>query len=134
MSLLLLVMMLIMIDQEPGRIGPPASLKCERSDVTLYDGRVLAYRRRKGKTFLRVRTSYDTTEEVTIRHPGTDDPSKFYLINGATFTKEDWKRIEKSKGVLQDGVSANIWFCRGNPSIQPVVDWRLDESGAPRSR
>ena len=70
-----------------------------------------------GETFLLVRASYETTEEVTIRHPGTDDPSKFYLINGAAFTKEDWNRIEKSKSVLKDGVSANIWFCRGNPSI-----------------
>lgn len=106
------------------RIGPPATLECDRSDVTLYDGRVLAYRRRKGKTFLRVRTSFDTTEEVSIIHPGTEDPSKFYLINGEPFTREDWKRIERRKGVLRDGMRANIWVCRDNPSVQPVVDWR----------
>src|SRR5687768_18567270 len=63
------------------RIGPPAALKCDRSEVTLYDGRVFTYRRRRGKTFLRVRTSFDTTEAVNIIHPDTDDPSKFYLIN-----------------------------------------------------
>jgi hypothetical protein len=107
------------------RIGPPASLKCDRSDVTLYDGRVFTYRRRRGKTFLRVRTSFDTTEVVNIIHPSTDDPSTFYLINGGPFTPADWKRIEKRKGVLKNGMHANIWVCRDNPSIQPVVDWRV---------
>ena len=106
------------------RIGPPAALRCDRSDVTLYDGRVFTYRRRQGKTFLRVRTSFDTTEEVHIIHPSTDDPSRFYLINGEAFTHEDWKRIERRKGVLKNGMHANIWVCRDNPSIQPVVDWK----------
>ncbi len=110
------------------RIGPPAALKCDRSDVTLYDGRVLAYRRRKGKTFLRIRTSFDTTEEVTVLHPGTDDASKFYLINSEPFTRDDWRRIERRKGVLRNGMHANVWVCRDNPSIQPVVDWRPDRT------
>jgi hypothetical protein len=106
------------------RIGPPATLKCDRSDVTLYDGRVLVYRRQKGKTFLRVRTSFDTTEEVSILHPGTDDASRFYLIDGEPFTREDWKRIEVRKGRLKSGMRANVWVCRDNPSVQPVVDWK----------
>ena len=123
---LLIVFVLPALGQaQERRIGPPASLTCDRSDVTLYDGRVLVYRRQRGKSFLRVRTSFDTTEQVTIRHQGTDDPSKFYLINGGPFTPEDWKRIEKWKGVLKNGMHANIWVCRGNPSIQPVVDWRF---------
>jgi hypothetical protein len=118
--------------QEPGgRIGPPSGLKCDRSDLTLYDGKVLTYRRRKGSTLLRIRTSFDTTEEVTLRHPGTDDPSEFYLINGEPFTKNDWRRIEKRKTVLKPGMRANVWVCRGNPSIQPVVDWRPDDTGRP---
>ncbi|HKO60183.1 MAG TPA: hypothetical protein VJV03_03400 [Pyrinomonadaceae bacterium] len=124
-----LVLLLVLVfpafsEAQEGRIGPPASLKCDRSDVTLYDGSVLAYRRRKGKTFLRVRTSFDTTEEVNIIHRGTDDPSKFYLINGEPFTREDWKRIEVRKSVLKNGIHANIWVCRNNPSVQPVVDWK----------
>jgi len=118
-----------------GRIMPPATLKCDRNDLTSYDGRIVAYRRRRGKTFLRVRTNYDTTEEVTILHPGTDDPSKFYLINGEAFTKGDWRRIEERKGVLKDEMRANVWVCRDKPSSQPVVDWRPDDTGAnPRSR
>lgn len=114
---------------------PPPELKCDRNDLTVYDGRILAYRRRVGKTFLRIRTSFDTTEEVTVRHRGTDDPSKFYLLNGQPFLKSDWRRIEKSKGVLKAGMRANVWVCRDNPSIQPVVDWRPDDTGAnPKSR
>lgn len=123
------VLLILFVLPAPGeaqerRIGPPALLKCGRSDVTVYDGQVFGYRRRPGKTFLRVRTSFDTTEQVTIRHQGTDDPSRFFLINGDPFTSEDWNRIEKRKGVLKNGLYANIWVCRGNPSIQPMVDWR----------
>ena len=114
---------------------PLPGLKCDRNDLTLYDGRVTAYRRRKGSTFLRIRTNFDTTEEVTIRHPGTDDPSKFYLLNGQPFTKNDWRRIERRRNVLLTGMRANVWVCRDRPSIQPVVDWQPDDTGAyPRSR
>jgi len=122
--------------QEPrGRLMPPSSLKCDRNDLTVYDGKVLNYRRNKGSTYLRIRTNFDTTEAVTIRHPGTDDPSQSYLLNAEPFTKSDWRRIEKRKGVLKPGMRANIWVCRGNPAIQPVVDWRPDDSGAyPKSR
>ena len=118
-----------------GRIMPPSNLKCDRSELTSYDGRVTAYRRRKGSTFLRIRTNSDTTEEVTIRHPATDDPSAFYLLKGESFTKSDWRLIERRKGVLRPGMRANVWVCRDNPSVQPVVDWRPDDTGAyPRSR
>lgn len=118
-----------------GRLMPPSNLKCERSDLTSYDGRVIAYRRRKGSTFLRIRTNSDTTEEVTIRHPSADDPSEFYLLKGESFTKSDWRLIEKRRGVLRPGMRANVWVCRDNPSVQPVVDWQPDDTGAyPRSR
>lgn len=118
-----------------GRIMPPSGLKCDRNDLTVYDGKVLTYRRRKGSTFLRMRTNFDTSEVVTLRHPGTDDPSEFYLLNGEPFTRSDWRRIEKRKNVLRPGMRANVWVCRGNPAIQPVVDWRPDDTGAnPRSR
>ena len=125
----------ISFHQERGRIGPLPQLKCDRNDLTLYDGQVLVYRRRKGSTFLRIRTTFDTTENVTIRHPRANDPSEFYLINGEAFTKSDWGRIEKKPHVLRPGMRANVWVCRGNPSIQPVVDWRPGYIGAnPRSR
>jgi hypothetical protein len=121
--------------QEQGRIMPPPQLKCDRNDLTSYDGQVVAYRRRRASTFLRIRTNFDTTEEVTIRHPRTNDPSAFYLINGNAFMRSDWRRIEKRPQVLKRGMRANVWVCRGNPAIQPVVDWQPDDTGAnPRSR
>jgi hypothetical protein len=122
--------------QEPRvRITPPSGLKCDRNDLTLYDGKVLAYRRRKGSTFLRIRTNFDTIEAVTLRHPATDDPTEFYLLNGEPFTSNDWRRIEKRRKVLKPGMRANVWVCRDNPAIQPVVDWRPDDTSAsPRSR
>ena len=121
--------------QEGGRIRPPTRLKCERSDLTSYDGKIIAYRRRYGSTFLRIRTNFDTTEEVTIRHPRTDKPLKFFLLNGEAFTSSDWSRIEQRAKVLKDGMRANVWVCPDNPQIQPVVDWRPDDTGAnPRSR
>lgn len=137
-ALIALVLSVFSLAQE-GRIMPPPQLKCDRSDLTSYDGRILAYRRRMGSTHLRIRTNFDTTEEVTIRHRGTDDPSKFYLLNGERFVerfvKSDWRRIEKRRRVLKVGMRANVWVCRDNPSIQPVVDWRPDDTGAnPRSR
>lgn len=114
---------------------PPPQLKCDRNDLTSYDGQILAYRRRKGSTFMRIRTNFDTTEEITIRHPGTADPSKFYLLEGKSFTRSDWGRIETRAKVLRRGMRANIWVCRGDPSIQPVVDWKPHDTGAnPRSR
>ena len=131
---MVLLLFVVSLAQE-GRMMPPGELKCDRSDLTLYDGRILAYRRRIGTTFLRIRTNFDTTEEVTIRHSRTDDPSKFYLLNGQPFLKSDWPRIERRKGVLKAGMRANVWVCIDNPSIQPVIDWRPDDTGAnPRSR
>jgi hypothetical protein len=121
--------------QERGRIAPPPDLKCDRSDLTSYDGRVLTYRRRRGSTFLRIRTNFDTTEVVTLQHPRTDDPSQFYLLNGEPFTGSDWRLIERRKYVLRPNMRANVWVCRGNPAIQPIVDWRPEDTGAnPRAR
>ncbi len=120
---------------QEGRIMVPPGLKCDRSDLTSYDGRVIAYRRRRASTFLRIRTNSDTTEEVIIRHPAAGDPSKFYLLNGEAFAKSNWRLIEKRWGVLRPNMRANVWVCRGNAAVQPVVDWRPDDTGAyPRSR
>jgi rhodanese-related sulfurtransferase len=123
------------VAQGGGRVAPARGLECDRNELTLYDGLVTVYRRRKGSTFLRISTNFDTTEEVTIRHPGTDDPSRFYLLNGEPFKSSDWRLIERRKGVLRAGMRANVWVCRDNPSVQPVADWRPDDTGAnPRSR
>lgn len=121
--------------QRGGRVMPPPGLKCPLDDLTLYDGEVVKYERKHGSTFLRIDTNFDTTEEVTLEHPGTDDPASFFLINTEPFKPSDWAKIEKAKRKLRPGMRANVWVCVGNPSIQPVVDWHPEDTGAnPRSR
>lgn len=121
--------------QRGGRVAPPAGLKCGLDNLTLYDGLVVAYERKRGSTFLRIDTNFDTTEEVTLKHPGTDDPSSLFLINGEAFGAADWQKVEGAKHKLRPGMRANVWVCVGDPAVQPVVDWRPDDTGAnPRSR
>lgn len=118
-----------------GRVAAPKGLKCDLNDLTLYDGEVVAYERKRGATFLRINTNFDTTEEVTLKHPGTDDPSSLFLINGEAFRRADWRKVESAKSKLRPGMRANVWVCVGDPEVQPVVDWRPDDTGAyPRSR
>ena len=103
--------------------------------LTLYDGEVVKYVRKLGSTYLRIKTNFDTTEEVALKHPGTDDPPPFFLINTEPFKPSDWTKIERAKRKLRPGMRANVWVCIGDLSIQPVVDWRPDDTGAnPRSR
>lgn len=121
--------------QRGGRVAAPAGLKCDINDLTLYDGEVVKYERKLGSTYLRVKTNFDTTEEVTLKHPGTDDPAALFLINAEPFKPSDWAKIERAKRKLRPHMRANVWVCVGKPSIQPVVDWRPDDTGAnPRSR
>ncbi|HEX8189402.1 MAG TPA: rhodanese-like domain-containing protein [Pyrinomonadaceae bacterium] len=121
--------------QRGGRVAPPPGLKCGLDDLTLYDGEVVRYGRRPGSTYLRIKTNFDTTEEVTLKHPGTDDPTTLFLINAEPFKPSDWAKIERAKRKLRPGMRANVWVCVGNPSTQPVVDWRPGDTGAnPRSR
>lgn len=121
--------------QRGGRVAPPPGLKCDLDDLTLYDGKVVKYERKRGSTYLRIETNFDTTEEVTLKHPGTDDPAALFLVNAEPFKPSDWAKIERAKRKLRPGLRANVWVCIGNPSIQPVVDWRPEDTGAnPRSR
>jgi hypothetical protein len=116
-------------------VAAPEGLKCGLDDLTLYDGEITAYERRPGSTFVRIKTNFDTTEEVTLRHPGADDPSKLFLLNGEPFRPADWAKIEGAKHTPRPGMRANVWVCVGNTEIQPVIDWRPDDTGAnPRSR
>lgn len=117
-------------DSDParGRLAPPQAIRCDPNEVTVYYGRVLSYRRQKGKTTLRVRTDYDTTESVTLTHPGTSDPSRFFLVFGERFQPPDWKRIESSRGVLKKGMRVNAWVCTDGKA---VLDWRPGEATSP---
>jgi len=104
-----------------GRLRPPAAVSCDRNELTSYAGRVTHYKRVKDKTTVVMNTSADTVETLSIRHTGTDDPSRFYLIDGTPFTPSDWNRIESKKGVLRPDMSAVAWVCSNGVTI---VDWR----------
>lgn len=104
------------------RVAPPEGVGCARDHLTLYSGKVVAYRREAGQTTLRIRTDWDTDETVRIRHPGSIDPSRWFLIGRVPFTDADWPRIEASAGTLKPSMRAAAWVCDdGGPSL---VDWQ----------
>jgi hypothetical protein len=103
------------------RIRPPASIDCPRDHLTAYTGRVVGWTRGNERSTIRIRTDWDTDESATLRHAGTDDPSRSFLLRGATFKPEDWTLIEASKGRLRDGVRATVWVC--DDKRPPVIDW-----------
>lgn len=106
----------------PGTVPRPAvpAFSCDRNYLTVYTGVVTRYRRLAGRTTLRIRTDAETTENVTLRHSGTDDPSVLFTIQGRPFTTSDWSTIETSKGVLRQGVRASAWMCTDG---QVMVEW-----------
>jgi hypothetical protein len=111
--------------QESPRQRPIEGFTCSRDNLTTYTGIVIEYRRAVGETTLRIRTDWDTTERVSLKHPGTDDPSAFFHIDGRPFNAaSDWKQIEQSKGVLLAGTRAAAWVCSDGKTM---VDW-----GAPK--
>jgi len=111
--------------QEPARQQPLEGFACSRDNLTSYSGEVIEYRRAVGETTLRIRTDWDSTERVTLKHPGTDDPSAFFRIEGRPFNAaSDWSRIEQRKGVLVPAARAAAWVCSDG---RVMVDW-----GAPK--
>lgn len=104
-----------------GRLAPPAAVSCKREDLTAYVGAVRHYRRQRDKTSITLETSADTIERLTLRHAGSDDPSRFFLINGTPFTASDWNRIERKKGELHPDMSAIAWVCGDG---RMIIDWR----------
>lgn len=117
------------VAQRPGPSGagasrqrPPATFACPANNLTSYSGVVTRYTRAVGKTTLRIRTDWDTTEDVTLAHAGTDDPSAQFQMNGAPFTPADWVRIEQRTGVLRNGTRAAAWVCSDG---QVMVDWNV---------
>ena len=105
-----------------GRIAPPARINCPRDHLTSYNGRILFFQRRTGRTVISVRTDWDTTERVVIRHPRTDNPARWFLLRGEPFRPRDWRLIEASRNRLLPNARANIWVCDNGSN--PIVDWQ----------
>lgn len=104
-----------------GRLMPPADSACPRDRLTLYAGEVLSYSRAPGRTEIRIHTDWQTTEAVVLKHPGTSDPSRWFLIDRQPFTAADWPRIEHKAGQLRSGLRVAAWVC--DDGRNPTVDW-----------
>jgi hypothetical protein len=108
--------------QAPGaRLMPPAGTACPRDHLTLYEGEVLKYSRVVGRTDVRIRTDWQTTESVRLKHPGSDDPSRWFLIERQPFTAADWPRIEVKRGQLRPGMRVAAWVC--DDGRNATLDW-----------
>jgi rhodanese-related sulfurtransferase len=106
------------------RLAPPASVSCDRNSLTAYAGKVSSYRRVPDTTTIKIATDENTNETVTITHKGSDDPSRYFLIDGTPFTSRDWNRIEAKKDVLVSPMRAVAWVCKGGVTFvdfHPVV-------------
>ena len=126
----LLLVLLSLVDLQPrttDRLAPPAAVTCPRNNLTSYTGRVTRWSRRTSETTLTIATDWETTETVTVKHHGTDDPSRSFLLNANAFQSSDWAQIEESKGKLKTGMRATAWVC--DDGRQPIVDWQPPPKG-----
>lgn len=112
----------LMAQRTEARVRPPAEVDCPRDHLTVYIGQVQRYQRGPGRTTMRIRTDWATTETVTITHPGSNDPSRWFLIERQPFTAADWARIEQRPGQLRAGQRAAAWVC--DDGRNPLVDWQ----------
>ncbi|MDP2004960.1 MAG: hypothetical protein Q8K45_04730 [Rubrivivax sp.] len=104
-----------------GRVMPPPGGACPPDHLTLYAGSVLKYSRRPGQTEVQIRTDWQTTESVRLKHPGSDDPSRWFLIDRQPFTAADWPRIELKAGQLRPDMRVAAWVC--DDGRNATLDW-----------
>ncbi len=112
-----------------GRVRPPARITCDRNNLTVYEGKVLSYTRRSDRIALRIYTDSDTTEMVTLRYPRGSSPSRWFLLNGEAFERDDWPKIESSKGRLNPNMRVSAWVC--TDGRKPILDWQPPTSDNP---
>jgi hypothetical protein len=110
----------------PSRQRPPEGFACVMNDLTAYTGVVVRYQRERERTTLRIRTDWDTTEDVAVPHNGADGPAASFRYAGRPFSVKDWERIESSTGVLRPSTRATAWVCKdGNV----LIDWAVPKEG-----
>lgn len=118
-------------NQGSSRLAPPAGVTCDRSRLTVYSGRVVAYRRTRGYTTLTIETDWDTTERIRIRHARERSPHPFFLIDGQETDAADIRRLELRPNAPPPDARVNAWVC-ADGRRNPVVDWQgVDDSPAP---
>jgi hypothetical protein len=106
-----------------GRFMPPATIACDRNQLTSWTGLVSGYGRGAAKSWIEINTDDDTIESTEIDHHDQTDASASFLLWSKTFTAADWARIEKSPGVLIEGMRATAWICLDGQT-PPVIDWQ----------
>ncbi|OGT56863.1 MAG: hypothetical protein A3E01_18290 [Gammaproteobacteria bacterium RIFCSPHIGHO2_12_FULL_63_22] len=106
-----------------GRLRPSPQLACDRNNLTSYSGVVSGYRVDPDNTHFEISTDEDTVEALAVDHDGQADGRAHYLLWGAPFTAADFAQIEKSPGVLIDGMRAVAWVC-DDGKTPPVIDWQ----------
>ena len=117
-----------------GRMRPPAAVTCDRNNLTVYAGKVLSYTRRSDRIVLSIYTDSDTHETVTLRYPRGSSPSRWFLLNSGAFGRNDWSKIEASKGRLNPNMRVSAWVC--TDGRKPILDWQPqaeDMPGPPQS-
>ena len=108
------------------RQRPPQAFVCAPDDLTSYTGVVVRYQRERERTTLRIRTDWDTSEDVAVPHTGAADAAASFRYAGRPFTAKDWERIESSTGVLRPSTRATAWVCKDG---KVMVDWAVPKEG-----
>jgi hypothetical protein len=98
------------------RLAPPATLRCDRNQLTSFNGEVTSYERTAEQTRIEITTDWGSVESFTLPHADGRVEQRFLLC-------ADWSQVETAPGQLIDGMQAIIWVCE-HPAVTPVVDWR----------
>jgi hypothetical protein len=116
------------------RLAPPPGLKCDANHVTSFTGRVVAYSRRRGRIFIRIRTDEATTEEFNINYGRAENLSKWFLINGQSAGQGELTKIESRWRRDRKNVRATVWACYDNAwqNLTPnAIDWQVGRPKPP---
>lgn len=87
----------------------------------MFTGRIVSFQRATGGTAIGVHTDEATSETFVLTHPGSDDPTKWFLLRGKPFGEADWEKIRSGDEHLRPGVRARVWVC--DDGSNPVIDW-----------
>jgi hypothetical protein len=118
--------------QNQSRLAPPPGLKCDANSVTSFTGRVLAYSRKAGRIFVRVRTDEETTEAFTFNYNKRESPEKYFLLNGEPLKPGDLAMIDWRLARSRATMRLTVWACyldNGRRLRAELIDWRPVETG-----
>lgn len=91
---------------------------------------MLAYSRRSGRIFIRVRTDEETTNEFTIPYAKGEDITKWFAIDAQAMKPNDLAKIESGWKRNKRPARATVWACYDNDWRKlsaERIDWRYGE-------